>query len=331
MSCKHYAPEISLALDGRLPARRRNALQEHLAQCAACRREMDTAKAAQELVLGLPGVRVGPHFRKTLWERIESGEGAPATPAPFGVTLATKVRWLLTGAAAAAAVIVVVNATLRRQPAEDPNPRTEVVHNDERPPAPRGPGRSPLPRVASQGPFANQAVPLEAQTVARTTARAVAENTSKLQLMLRRAETRRVPMPQFREEIRGTVEELRSSTRVMRLLHDKQIIELAAPWIDQLPRIEVSIAGLADANDLADVSRALRPLASVKPEELQNNFRIWCCDQEQVLLELLPQLQRERGVQRWLRVVVRNDNLEPGQPPQMFVLPGPEPAATGSR
>jgi hypothetical protein len=326
MRCKHYAPEISLALDGRLPARRRSALHEHLARCTACRRELDAAKAAQALVLGLPATRVGPDFRKTLWERIESGEGAPATPPPFGVTLATKVRWLLTGAAAAAAAIVLVDAGLRRHGGEPPETPESVVAHD---PAPAGPG-APVAGMRAPGmaAFGGEAVPLEAQAVARTTARAVAENTAQLQRLLRRVETRTVPLKQFRVELQRPVDELRASARMMRLLHEKQIIELTPTWIEQLPRIEDSIAGLAQADNMNEIGLALRPLASVKAEELQNNFRIWCCDQDRVLLELIPEIiKRDRNVRGWLRVVVRNDNLEPGKPPQVFVLRGIEPAA----
>ena len=112
MSCRNHQEELSRCLDGRLPSHARARVMGHIAQCSGCARFWEELKAAQEIVLGLPQAKVGSHFRDDVWQRIQSGEGAPDTIAQEPVPVLTKVRYGLLGAAAAAAFTEAV-ATVR--------------------------------------------------------------------------------------------------------------------------------------------------------------------------------------------------------------------------
>ena len=67
--------ELSLHLDGRLPAARRDALVERLFEDDDTARLQAEMERAQELALSLPRERVGAAFSETLWQRIRAGEG----------------------------------------------------------------------------------------------------------------------------------------------------------------------------------------------------------------------------------------------------------------
>lgn len=109
MSCRSYREELSRCLDGRLPGHARGRVMGHIAQCSGCAHFWEELKAAQELVLGLPQAQVGPGFRDDVWQRIQSGEGAPDTIAQEPVPVLTKMRYGLLGAAAAAVFILAVH------------------------------------------------------------------------------------------------------------------------------------------------------------------------------------------------------------------------------
>jgi anti-sigma factor RsiW len=106
MNCRTCQFELSQSLDGRLASGRRTVVMQHTAECASCASFWDELQRAQALVLQLPRFSVGGDFRERLFERIESGEGTPDAVFRETVSLATKVRYVLTGAAAAAAVLV---------------------------------------------------------------------------------------------------------------------------------------------------------------------------------------------------------------------------------
>jgi len=101
----------------------------HIAQCSGCARFWEELKAAQEIVLGLPQAKVGSHFRDDVWQRIQSGEGAPDTIAQEPVPVLTKVRYGLLGAAAAAAFIVAVHYSVGSSPVIQEPPEVEIAND----------------------------------------------------------------------------------------------------------------------------------------------------------------------------------------------------------
>lgn len=154
MNCRTCQFELSQCLDGRLPSGRRTLVMQHIAACDACATFWNELQKAQELALQLPRLRVSADFRTRLWERIESGEGTPDAVFHQPVPLATKVRYLVTGAAAAAAVLFATTLMRGKTPAE-PAPTTHEVAQST-PPAPIEPTPAALagsrltPRMATQ-------------------------------------------------------------------------------------------------------------------------------------------------------------------------------------
>lgn len=108
MNCRTSQFELSQCLDGRLASGRRSAVMDHVESCDACAHFWGELQRAQNLVLRMPRQRVSGDFHERLFERIQSGEGTPEAVFHEPVPMATKVRYVLTGAAAAAAVLVAV-------------------------------------------------------------------------------------------------------------------------------------------------------------------------------------------------------------------------------
>ncbi len=109
MNCRTAHYELSLCLDGRLASGKRALLMEHVDGCPPCAAMWKELQAAQSLALRLPKQRVSSGFRDQLWERIQSGEGTPEAVFREPVPLASKVRYILAGAAAAAAVLLALD------------------------------------------------------------------------------------------------------------------------------------------------------------------------------------------------------------------------------
>ncbi len=106
MNCSSCRYELSVCLDGRLPAGRRTLVLQHAAQCAECGTFWKELQAAQQLTLRLQRPRVSDGFRDSLWQRIQAGEGTPDAVFREPVPLLAKVRYALAGAAAAAAALL---------------------------------------------------------------------------------------------------------------------------------------------------------------------------------------------------------------------------------
>lgn len=98
--------ELSLDLDGRLPATRRTRLLAHLARDPEAQALADQMRQTHELARDLKGEPVGPQFRDSLMRRIRSGEGSPESVFRSPVPLAAKARYLGVGAAAAALLLL---------------------------------------------------------------------------------------------------------------------------------------------------------------------------------------------------------------------------------
>ena len=130
MNCRTCQFELSQCLDGRLPSGRRTVVMQHVAECDGCATFWNELQQAQQLTLQLPRQHVSADFRQQLWARIEAGEGTPEAVFHQPVPLATKVRYLLSGASMAAAVLF--GLMLLRTPAPT-QPTTEIAQHDPRP------------------------------------------------------------------------------------------------------------------------------------------------------------------------------------------------------
>ncbi len=132
MNCRTCQHELSQCLDGRLPSGRRAAVMQHADGCADCAAFWSELQQAQELILRLPRQRTGGGFREALWERIQSGEGTPPAVFHEPVPVATKVRYVATGAAAAALLLIAFHFGTNRSSATpeqlgSAKPRAESV------------------------------------------------------------------------------------------------------------------------------------------------------------------------------------------------------------
>lgn len=124
MNCTNCHFELSECLDGRLSSGRRAAVMAHVESCAECAAFWSELQRAQQLVLQLPRERVGRDFREQLFARIAAGEGTPPAVFHEPVPLATKARYLLTGAAAAAAVLFAASLLRDRSTDDDDGARS---------------------------------------------------------------------------------------------------------------------------------------------------------------------------------------------------------------
>jgi hypothetical protein len=111
MNCRTCHYELSQCLDARLPSGRRALVMQHVAECERCAQFWAELQAARELALRLQRHRPGPDFREQLFARIQTGEGTPPAVFQEHVSVTTKIRYAMTGAATAAAALLVFTLT----------------------------------------------------------------------------------------------------------------------------------------------------------------------------------------------------------------------------
>jgi hypothetical protein len=316
MTCKQHELDLSLNLDGRLPPGRRSALLEHVQECRDCARTLREMQRAQDLALNLPVLPTGTGFRQTLWERIRAGEGAPEQALTSPVPWTTKVRWLLSGAVAAAALLVAASLWLRKtDPGSSP---VQPVREDQAPAVARADHE-----LVAEVP---QPLPLQPTFLAQSGAAAAADSARRLQGVLRRIE--QAPQPptydEIRADLREGIEEFTASARLMRWMHDERLIELPTTTLEQLGRVEGSIASLERARSIDGVSIALRPLATVRSDLLHGEFKVWCCKGErEFLLKFEPFYRRFAANNPGAHRLILSVELAPeeGRPGAIFLTP----------
>lgn len=213
---------------------------------------------ARELVLRMPVRPVSPDFHTRLWERIKAGEGTP--PAVFAepMALATKARYVLTGAAAAALLLVFINGWM---PATGGSTGEEIVRTDLIPPVSDGSFPFDPPMLARQA----------AAVVARDS-RALGRNIQKLAGL----PSDQLDEPTWRE-IRENTRRVRSVGRVLLFLQRDEHVELS-------PEMEVALRLFGSSRDMerlesmrnhrelqATLSTIIRELRSLEklPQELK--------------------------------------------------------------
>jgi anti-sigma factor RsiW len=147
MTCRRAQQSMALALDEELSARRRRALDRHLASCEACRQEMVLSARLADALASLPmEADVSAQVEQATLRRVRAE--ADAEHVPRGIGALIRARWLtlsLPALAATAVVALAVGVVLR-----SPGPVAS-------PPASHAPGRSPAvaelesPRAGSHG------------------------------------------------------------------------------------------------------------------------------------------------------------------------------------
>lgn len=127
MSCSRYQFELSQCLDGRLTSARRREVMAHTDTCPRCSVAWVEMQEAQSLIFRLDQPTVSTSFRNRVWDRVESGEGTPEVLLNGPITMGTKFRYGLFGAAAAALLLVTYN--LLFAPAAPSNTQESLAEN----------------------------------------------------------------------------------------------------------------------------------------------------------------------------------------------------------
>ncbi|TMB56374.1 MAG: hypothetical protein E6J60_06025, partial [Deltaproteobacteria bacterium] len=147
MRCQRAQKWMTAAVDGELSARRRRALDGHLAACAACRRELAVTERMLTALEGLPmEAAVSARLEQATLRRVRlaAADEAERAPASRGA------RWLpLPAFALATAAVLVLAIGIVRRAGEVPG--APAVR-----PAPKGDARdvapAPPPRRVVKGP-----------------------------------------------------------------------------------------------------------------------------------------------------------------------------------
>lgn len=169
MSCETMIGSIVALLDGELAGAEREALDRHLAGCAACRRELADVRRTRDLVdrsLAALGAGVGRTSFEQLWARARDGETdgrarAPAGPRRPGRVARRRILWAGAGGLALAASLALMLVGVPREPGIEPGPApatkaSEVVARA--PAAPSGPKPAAPVVVAAKPALATERV-----------------------------------------------------------------------------------------------------------------------------------------------------------------------------
>lgn len=80
MKCMEFTDHLSAYLDDRLDAVQRGWCDDHLARCAACRRELEELRSAINLCKSLPELAPPAGFREAVGRAVRVNAAAPRTP-----------------------------------------------------------------------------------------------------------------------------------------------------------------------------------------------------------------------------------------------------------
>jgi anti-sigma factor RsiW len=302
MNRKRIEQELSLHLDGRLPSGRREKLLAHLADDEEAARLWEEMQAAQEQALRLPGHEVSREFHESLWQRIRSGEGTPEAVFREPVPMATRLRYLATGAAAAAALIACFHFLFRSEEATPPAEQN-VATVDARPDDTQDP--------AARASFALAPIaPVNPLTVARASQEGAIDGVQQLRRRLPEIEERiEVVEPrQLVVELDPLLDRVRGSADLMRWMHEERIIEMPGRLQAALELATRSVERMEEANMRNDARMlwiAVQDLKELDPDRLRADFGVVCCkDPEEFLLRFREHVVHNRNAGRALRIEV---------------------------
>jgi hypothetical protein len=324
MSCTRFQYELSQNLDGRLPSGRREALLEHLAECAACTALSDDLQRAQDLALSLPAQRVADGFRTGLWDRIRAGEGTPEAVFQEAVSLWTKARYVASGAAAAAVLLLILGVFAKSDPSIDPiDPGSAspapIAHAEPGPDAAVDMETAPvspmatLARLGAPRPMAPMPVAEAAQLGCVNSVRSLQQQVATLEPELGRLAPREVVT-----RIAEPVDSLRGAATLIRWMQDQDIIQLPGEFQAEL-RIAVNglqmIDRAARTDNVQELTLAFRQLREIDVGKLQHRFRVMCCQNPAEFLEQFRHhFVQNPDARRVLRVEISDDPAFGGGP-----------------
>ena len=305
--------ELSLHLDGRLPAARRDALVERLFEDDDTARLQAEMERAQELALSLPRERVGAAFSETLWQRIRAGEGTPEAVFREPVSTATKLRYVAAGAVAAAALMfllrpwltppadaaipelhngqptVVADGVLTIPVAQDAEiPVDPPLVADAEAPTPTSGGLRPR-RSLSPG---AELVSLTPSNMARATQLGTYDAVHELCLSAPRLEERvgAVAPRDLVVELEPQIHRVRGLSDLLRWMQRENLATLPNDFDATLTLVERSVDRLElsrDKNEPRWLVHAVDDLKELDPRPLRQNFQVQCCIEPQ---DFLPQI-----------------------------------------
>ena len=279
MSCSRYHVLLSQNLDGRLSSTRRDALLDHLAECADCAHLSEEMRVAQDLALRLPPERTTSSFQETLWERVQSGEGTPDAVFNDPVPVAKRIRYAASGAAAAALFLVALNwmTPPSEQLIESDEPRNQVVvakvQDDGAPP---NVALRPETMLASHG--LEKLNPASAAQQARLSTVENLKNLRQRAPRLRSKLNTESSLASVRQEIEAQIIELRSAVGVLHAMVDGQFIRLENEFQTELAFVDRGIETIETASDVRGFENGLVELSRIRAERLNQRFFIVCCD-----------------------------------------------------
>ena len=293
MSCNEYQLQMSLCLDGRLPAGSRASVLAHIASCGDCDRVWDDLQKAQDLVLNLPVQKTSRDFRQTLWARIEAGEGAPEVKFVEPVSLMTKARYVIAGAAAAALMLVCgklllsgdlagsgvsTGSQVATAPGQSSPAKTTPLH-------PKDPGNATISNA--------DLVAFNPYSLTRQVTERTAQSIRKLRSQLC-TDSSTLPQSFMEPEMRAAVAELRDSIELVRFLQDTGVVVAIPPEIDSQLR---SLTRLVQNSDSSKQVQA--EICRVgQLEQLTKQVSVSVVDSRSMLDRFQTQLDLNPGMKR---------------------------------
>ena len=316
--------ELSLLLDGRLPAGKRSELLQEVDSCKECAALWQRMQAAHDLAVSLPApARVSPEFGASLTARLRSGELPSAQAvAQRSTPWIARVGYTLSGAAAAAAVMIGVQlagwqlvdrstttgtsteiALADATPAQRQPAQARAAQLPPGPAAsgsgmatPANPGLTRV-RTASQRspgifPVIRWTPEQIASSVPRETVRAWVEFKGELKRLGQSAATDAWP------QIEPMASDIHSSVTAVQWLDGRRALYLSQPVRDEIVKVQDAFEQLFAADDSSQRQIALARLQTARLEQLRQRggFYIACCKQDsEFQADLADLVERDRA------------------------------------
>ncbi len=123
MNCRGVESKISAYLDGELGGYEMLTLRDHLSQCKSCSREMETIRAAKQIMSAIPDTAPDPEFFARLRTNVLEGSNPRRELFPWG-------HLAIVGSLAAACAVVIFVRMQRSHVAPNVAPKQEIASFD---------------------------------------------------------------------------------------------------------------------------------------------------------------------------------------------------------
>lgn len=228
-------------------------------------------RKAQDMVLSLPAATVSGSFRADLWERIRSGEGAPDLALREPIPFASKVRYVVSGAAAAACMLFVLHMARGEDAIEprasEPESVTEVA-------------KAKVDASPSSAYFG--VVPITPQLAADTCVNTCATIVNQVQQGLPAIEDHSLPT------MRGELMRAREAAGMLLWMDGDGFVQLDPDTANAFVLLRKIASRAEQAEGPTELRRALEPMRGLKLHNLRNVL-VRCC--------IEPKFEQEFGQQ----------------------------------